>query len=41
MVRLSFAPDADIIPGWRLTLDVTKEGYWFAIKDTTVDCDTA
>ena len=38
MTRVSFAPDTDITPGWRLTLDVAKNGYWFAIKDVTEPC---
>jgi hypothetical protein len=36
--QLSFTPDTDILPGWRLTLDVTPSGYWFSIKDTTDPC---
>ena len=33
--RISFSPDADILPGWKLTRDVTPDGYWFSIKATT------
>ena len=25
-------------PGWRLTVDVSAKGYWFAITDTTDAC---
>ena len=39
--RVSFSPDADILPGWTLTLDVTADGYWFSIKDTTDPCGFA
>ena len=39
--RISFSPDADILPGWKLTLDVTSDGYWFSIKDTTDPCGFA
>ena len=38
MQRLSFAPDTDVIPGWRLSLELTQTGYWFAIKDATDPC---
>ncbi len=31
-------PGQDIVAGWRLTLDVTPKGYWFAIKDTADPC---
>jgi hypothetical protein len=38
-VRLSFAPDSDLLPGWRLKLEVTTfSGYWFAISDRTDPC---
>ena len=39
--RISFSPDADILPGWKLTRDVTPDGYWFSIKDTTDPCGFA
>lgn len=39
--RISFSPDTDILPGWKLTLDVSSDGYWFAIKDTTDPCGFA
>jgi hypothetical protein len=34
----TFAPDAEIIAGWTLTLARTETGYWFMIKDTTDPC---
>lgn len=36
--QMSLDPQADIVPGWRLTLDVTSAGYWFSVKDTTDPC---
>jgi hypothetical protein len=36
--RLRMEPGVDILPGWRLTLDTTARGYWFAITDTTDPC---
>ena len=36
--QLVLAPNQDIVPGWRLTLDVSKNGYWFGITDTTDPC---
>jgi len=39
--RISFDPNAEILPGWKLTLDVTADGYWFSIKDTTDPCGFA
>lgn len=39
--RISLSPEADILPGWKLTLDVTQSGYWFMIKDTTDPCGFA
>jgi hypothetical protein len=38
---ISLSPNADIMPGWRLTLDVSDHGYWFMIKDTTDPCGFA
>ena len=32
------APADEIVVGWRLTLDVSAKGYWFAIADTTDAC---
>ena len=31
-------PGQDIVPGWRLKLDVVSGGYWFSITDTTDPC---
>jgi hypothetical protein len=39
--RISLSPHEDILPGWKLTLDVTEQGYWFMIKDTTDPCGFA
>lgn len=36
--RISLGPNTDILPGWKLTLDVSADGYWFLIKDTTDPC---
>ena len=36
--QLVLAPNQDIVPGWRLTLDVSATGYWFGIADTTDPC---
>ena len=35
---MNFAPGAEILPGWKLTLDVTRDGYWFMIKDVSDPC---
>jgi hypothetical protein len=35
---MNFKPGAEILPGWKLTLDTTRDGYWFMIKDTTDPC---
>lgn len=32
------APADQIVPGWKLTMDVSARGYWFAITDTTDAC---
>jgi hypothetical protein len=37
----NFAPDAEIIGGWQLTLARTDSGYWFMIKDKTDPCGFA
>ena len=37
----NFAPGAEIVPGWELTLDVTNSGYWFMIKDQNDPCGFA
>ena len=39
--RISFSPDGELLPGWKLTLDVSTDGYWFSIKDTTDPCGFA
>ena len=39
--RISLHPDQDILPGWKLTLDLTEQGYWFMVKDTTDPCGFA
>ena len=39
--RISLDPEQDILPGWKLTLDVTESGYWFMIRDTTDPCGFA
>ena len=36
--RYNLTPGADIVPGFRLTLDTTPKGYWFEIVDTTDVC---
>jgi len=41
MKRISLSPETEILPGWKLTLDVTQSGYWFMIKDTTDPCGFA
>jgi hypothetical protein len=35
---MNFKPGAEILPGWKLTLDTTRDGYWFMIKDTADPC---
>jgi hypothetical protein len=39
--RISFTPDGEILPGWKLTLDLTADGYWFSISDKTDPCGFA
>lgn len=39
--KISLDPLEDILPGWKLTLDVTSAGYWFMIKDQTDPCGFA
>jgi hypothetical protein len=36
--RLSLSPNSEIVPGWKLELDVTENGYWFAIRDLRDPC---
>jgi hypothetical protein len=38
---ISLNPGTDILPGWQLTLDVTRQGYWFMVKDKTDPCGFA
>lgn len=39
--RMSFDPNHEILPGWKLTLDVTADGYWFMVKDLKDPCGFA
>jgi hypothetical protein len=41
VTRISLNPNTDILPGWRLTLNVFEGGYWFMIKDTSDACGFA
>jgi hypothetical protein len=36
--RYNLARNAEIAPGFTLTLDTTEKGYWFLIKDKTDPC---
>jgi hypothetical protein len=36
--KISFDPLGEILPGWKLTLDVSEKGFWFVIRDTTDPC---
>jgi hypothetical protein len=36
--RFNLADNAEILPGFKLTLDVTAKGYWFSIVDKTDPC---
>ena len=38
IIAMNFKPGYEILPGWKLTLDTTRTGYWFMIKDTTDPC---
>jgi hypothetical protein len=38
---MNLTPGQEILPGWKLTLDLTQQGYWFVIKDTTDPCGFA
>lgn len=38
---ISLDPQSDLVPGWKLTLNVTSNGYWFMVKDTTDPCGFA
>lgn len=39
--RISLDPTKDILPDWKLTLDVTENGYWFKVQDTSDPCGFA
>jgi hypothetical protein len=39
--RISLDPGTEILPGWKLTLDVSPSGYWFMIQDTADPCKFA
>jgi hypothetical protein len=39
--QATLAPDKDVLPGWKLTVDVGENGYWFMIKDVTDPCGFA
>jgi hypothetical protein len=41
MKRISLDPAAQILPNWKLTLEVTQKGYWFMVKDTADPCGFA
>lgn len=36
--RYNLAEAAEIVPGFKLTLDLTQKGYWFEIVDRTDPC---
>jgi hypothetical protein len=36
--RYNLIPNAEIVPGFTLTLDVMPKGYWFEIVDKTDPC---
>ena len=36
--RYNLSPSAEIVPGFRLTLDTSDSGYWFEIVDTKDAC---
>ena len=38
MKRLSLGPKAEILPNWKLSLEVTQKGYWFMIRDMADPC---
>ena len=39
--RIALRPEDEILPKWKLTLDVTENGYWFMIKDLADPCGFA
>ena len=38
---ISLKPESEVLPDWRLILDVTQDGYWFMVKDQTDPCGFA
>ena len=36
--RYNLDPAAEIVPGFKLTLDTTQKGYWFSVTDVTDPC---
>ena len=38
---ISLDPLGEILPGWKLMLDLSQNGYWFMIKDKTDPCGFA
>lgn len=38
MKRLSLGPEAEMLPNWKLSLEVTQKGYWFMIRDMADPC---
>ena len=36
--QLDLTPGKEVLPGWTLTLDVTREGYWFMLRDKADPC---
>ena len=41
LAAISFRPNDDVVPGWKLTLDVAEGGYWFVIQDARDPCGFA
>ena len=39
--RVALDPNEEILPGWKLTLDVASENYWFMVKDLKDPCGFA
>ena len=39
--RMSLSPGSEILPGWKLSLDVSESGYWFMVQDATDPCGFA
>jgi hypothetical protein len=36
--RYNLGPEAEIAPGFKLTIDTTQKGYWFSVTDMTDPC---